>query len=398
MNDRDSNDVITSNRKDLRRIKLAEMVERAFQEKKKKIVELVKDHYQNNNNTPINEKSRTEVELSTFFNELRAIDCCSTTFMIITWSKSMLYIARRGWHEGHSIRFGFRSQLLSCQITPHLISLLAITSVRVRHLSIVSDGSDCLDIEDVFEAFAKVKFSSWRTKKLTKIVVQCSDLNSPRRGDTFHLEEDEYPEGLREILIEPFDNQKYRCYEISATIFRVVSRSSRLHRFCIDTNWDGTIYTPVAVDVLCDILNERIVPLYDTRMLSNGVLRKLSEQDFDKLLKVVTRNRKVHYSHPVIPQSENERTLKVQLNFILNKRREVLDFHLKLNKCIDVVLQSSNNKSQIPAVEGNAPFILEISQSLLIDSIVKDYSTLDLLYAILQHLVPVLVTHEIKEN
>lgn len=85
-----------------------------------------------------------------------------------------------------------------------------------------------LDIEDVFEAFAGNKSSTWRNGCLSTIRTWDCDMNSHRGNHLFDLADDEYPMGLEYVYVH-----SPRGGVVSSSIFKITTNAPKLHRLYI---------------------------------------------------------------------------------------------------------------------------------------------------------------------
>ena len=140
--------------------------------------------------------------------------------------------------QGNYAMFFLPRELFN-RISRSILAMIAAVSTNITELTVSGfDGE--LAVEDVFTAFAADRHSSWRTKILKVLRVKGSNMNA--RGDSFHLPENEYSEGLSEV-----DTTDSTSEIVSATIFRVASRSRLLHHL-LRNQCGGTTLTPGAIE------------------------------------------------------------------------------------------------------------------------------------------------------
>ncbi len=245
-----------------------------------------------------------------------------------------------------------------------------------------------LDIEDIFEAFAKNKSSVW--KKITVLRTWNCDMNSDYGNQNFALWNDEYPEALEEVYVHDPKGSV-----LSSSIFHVASRSKNLGRFyvfdsCDEANWrnhdegnfninphrfNGSRLTPSSIEALCELLSSPNRLLEMSQLPFREILQ-LGESEFCRILEATTKtpnSLKLNLGtlrFPVVPP------VMVSRLTILATRSETLRFYLLWKRSLEILRN--------PSKKLFVPFVLQKFQAKKDNKQYIPYGKTDLVYAMLQ--------------
>ena len=287
-----------------------------------------------------------------------------------------------------------------------LVSKIALLSPWIRQLDLEGFGGGqdfgaTLDIEDVFEAFAREESSPWRMGTLVVLRTWNCDMNSIRGNQCFGLAEDEYPEGLEEVYVH---NPKGSI--ISSSIFKIASRSKKFNRFYVFDSYDktnvsnsndenvihnsnpyrfnGSRLTQSSIDAFCKVLSAAN-HLLEINQLPFRELLQLSETEFCKILEATTKTpNALLMIQSYNPDSENGTNLRfpvvpprtISNLTILATRSETLRFYLLWKRSLEILRK--------PSARGLAPLVLQNCQIQKSIRQYIPYGKNDLIFAMLQ--------------
>lgn len=302
-----------------------------------------------------------------------------------------------------------------------LVSKITILSPRIRQLDLEGFGgnrrhetdknthtaldidSDIdLDIEDVFEAFARNESSSWRNGFLAVVRTWDCDMDSHRGNDGFGMAEHEYPEGLEEVYVH-----NPRGSVLSSSIFKIARKAPKLHRFYVfhgynDANggeeqqrrrsnngfgnphrFQGSRLTRSSIDAICEIFSSTN-QLLEMNQLPFRELLQLPDADFCQVLTATTSSPN---SIPVLLSRREPPALRFPISTskakqtrstlaVLATRSEALRFYFLWKRSLEVLRN--------PQKRSLSPRVLELCQRRKSTKQWIPCNQIDLLFAMLQ--------------
>lgn len=289
-----------------------------------------------------------------------------------------------------------------------LVLQIVILSPYIQRLHLVGFGGnggkhksshDALDIEDVFEAFAREELSTWRNGFLGYLTLSDCDMNSHNGNHFFNLAEHEYPEGLEKITVF-----RPRGNVISSSIFRIASKSIKFNRFdvslCGKTDnsntgntasnnrsrphrLNGHRLTQTSMDAICEVFSSTN-QLLDMNHLPCRELFQLPEAEFNRVLEATTISR-IELARQLSHNQLTRRNLqfptmtgaKMASKFtIVSNRFDTLRYYLLRKRCLEVLRN--------PDKRGLSPLVLEKCQEWKKFRQAIRYNHTDLLFAMLK--------------
>jgi hypothetical protein len=276
-----------------------------------------------------------------------------------------------------------------------------------------TNATTTLDIEDVFEAFAREESSPWRSGFLVVLRTWDCDMNSHYGNNCFELAEREYPEGLEEVYVH---NPKESI--LSSSIFKIASRAKKLNRFYVfdgcdradddgtDNNdaavtnnnrgpgrrtnsnnphrFNGSMLTQSSIDTIYEVFSSTN-QLLEMNQLPFRELLQLREAEFCRILEATTISSRKTTAVPRVP---GPRGGSINLRFpialprmhsglsILATRSEALRFYLLWKRSLEVLRN--------PQKKGICPLVLEKCQKRKSTKQWIPCNQIDLLFAMLQ--------------
>ena len=262
-----------------------------------------------------------------------------------------------------------------------------------------------LDIEDVFEAFAREESSAWRSGFLSVLRTWDCDMNSHYGKHCFELAEDEYPEGLEEVYVH---NPKGSV--LSSSIFKIASRAKKLSQFYVFDGYDtvddddtdsnrgpirrtnnnnphrfnGSRLTQSSIDTICEVFSSTN-QLLEMNQLPFRELLQLREAKFCRILEAITISLR---ETTAAPREPGPRGGNINLRFpiappgihsglsILATRSEALRFYLLWKRSLEVLRN--------PRKKVICPLVLEKCQKRKSTKQWIPCNQIDLLFAMLQ--------------
>ena len=263
-----------------------------------------------------------------------------------------------------------------------------------------------LDIEDVFEAFAREESSPWRSGFLSVLRTWDCDMNSHYGNHCFELAEYDYPEGLEEIYVH---NPKGSV--LSSSIFKIASRATKLNRFYVFDGYDtvdddgtdnnrgpvrrtnnnnphrfnGSRLTQSSIDTICEVFSSTN-QLLEMNQLPFRELLQLREAEFSRILEATTISSRETTAAPRVPSPRVGSITNLRFPIapprmrsalsILATRSDALRFYLLWRRSLEVLRN--------PRKKGLCPLVLEKCQKRKSTKQWIPYNQIDLLFAMLQ--------------